>query len=97
MNNKDMPRMLLLPNGSAVDPAMIHVVKSVEGKGVIIRNEFNKMIEYMKYSDTMCHIVIVTEIQNVQKQGEDWTQPDWDSLMGKTNAPATAKTTKASA
>lgn len=97
MNNKDMPRMLLLPNGSAVDPAMIHVVKSVEGKGVIIRNEYNKMIEYVRFAATELHTLIVTEIQKVQSLGEDWVQPDWDALLGKASAPATVKTTKTAA
>lgn len=94
MNNKDMPRMLLLPNGSAVNPAMIHVVKGVEGKGVIIRNEYNKMIEFIKFIANEHHPLIVAEVQKVQSQGEDWVQPDWDALLGKASAPATAKTTK---
>lgn len=93
----EMPRLLLLPNGSAVDPAMIHVVKGVEGKCVIIRNEFNKMIELMRYPLLEDQVIIVAEIQKVQRQGEDWVQPDWNALLAKATSQTPAKTTKAAA
>lgn len=97
MTNKDMPRMLLLPNGSAVNPSMIHVVKGVEGKGVIIRNEYNKLIEFIKFITTEHLPLIVSEVQKVQSQGEDWIQPNWDALLGKAGPQTIAKPTKASA
>ncbi|MEF8699227.1 MAG: hypothetical protein V5B33_07845 [Candidatus Accumulibacter sp. UW20] len=80
--SKEMPRMMLMPNHSAMDPAMIHMVKGVENKGVFIRNEYNKILDYIKCPEKEEQDIIVREIQIVQSQGADWKQPNWDALLG---------------
>ena len=79
----EMPRMLRLSDGSAVDPAMIHVAYGVPGKGVVLKNEYNKLLEYLKYSLPEHQKIIVDNINLVQSQGEDWLQPDWGVLLAK--------------
>ena len=72
---------------------MIHVCNGVPGKGVILRNEFNKLIEYIKCSLPEQQKIIVENIKLVQSQGENWVQPDWDALLTK----ATKQAAKAAA
>ncbi|MFZ4538618.1 hypothetical protein [Propionivibrio sp.] len=87
--NSEMPRLMSMPSCTAIDPAMIHVVKPVDNKGVFIRNEFNKIIEYIKQTDPVLQRIIVDEIQKVQSQGADWVQPNWDVLFAKAKKETT--------
>ena len=87
----EMPRMLRLSDGSAVDPAMIHVAYGVPGKGVVIRNEYNKLINFIKQPLPEHQDIIVENITLVQEQGDKWEQPDWRVLLNKATKQA-AKT-----
>lgn len=88
-----MAILLELPNGSGgIAPELIKVVLPVPNKGVVLRNEYNKIISMIPETDAERHKVIVKVVKAVVDKGEDWHQPNWDAefakIPAKPKAPA---------
>lgn len=72
-----------LSNDNLHDPANIRGVVKFPGKGVAIRNEFNKMLDFIKEPDPARQQVIVNVLREVIRQGRDWKQPNWEAEFAK--------------
>jgi hypothetical protein len=70
-------RLLELPNGNLLDPDLIKGVVKFPKKGVTLRNEFNKMLDFIREADEVLQAAIVAEIRKVLEAERDWEQPDW--------------------
>lgn len=73
-----MANHLTLPNGNLIAPALIKGVIMFPAKGVALRNEFNKILDFIKEADERRQKVIVRVLSNVLSR-RDWVQPDWDA------------------
>lgn len=76
-----MENLLQLPNGNLIARSSIKGVVKFPGKGVALRNEFNKFLDFIREPDTAVQEVIVKVIQHVLSAGRDWTQPNWIDEM----------------
>ena len=72
-----MARLLVLSNDNLTAPNLIHGVVKFPGKGVALRNEYNKIIDFIKEPDARRQNVIVIVIGYVTST-RDWVQPNWD-------------------
>lgn len=69
--------LLTLPSGNLINPALIHGVIKFPGKGVALRNEYNKIICFEREPDNERQDLLVFEIEIVVNAGKDWTPPNW--------------------
>jgi len=69
--------LLVLNNGNMVAPHLIKSVVKYKGKGVALRNEFNKFIDFIKETDERRQEIIVNVLRDILTR-RDWVQPDWD-------------------
>ena len=76
-----MAKLLQLPNGNYVVPSMIKGISKVPKKGVIFKNEYNKLIEFIKATDPKTQTVIADTMFALLGQGPDWDQPDWTEIL----------------
>lgn len=86
-------KVLELSNGNLVAPESIRGVVKFAGKGVAIRNEFNKMLDFIKEPEAARQQIIVDVLRGILQQGRDWKQPDWAAELAKADkeAPQPAK------
>jgi len=66
--------------------AVAGIVKFAK-KGVVIRNEYNKIIVFEPEVDADRQNVIADVIGNIVNSGRDWQQPDWDAEFAKISKP----------
>ncbi len=71
-----MANLLTLPNGNLVSPALIRGVVKFPGKGVALRNEFNKIMDFIREADERRQAVIAQVLKEITSN-RDWEQPDW--------------------
>jgi len=69
---------LVLPHGNLITPALIRGVVKFKGKGVALRNEFNKIQDFIPETDARRQQIIVDCLLRVMSK-RDWDQPDWDT------------------
>lgn len=86
-----MKDLLELSNGNLHDPANIRGVVKFPGKGVAIRNEFNKMLDFVKETEAARQQVVVDVLREVIRQGRDWKQPNWEAEFAKVQKALPAK------
>lgn len=86
-----MKDLLALSNLNLHAPENIRGVVKFPGKGVAIRNEFNKMLDFIKEPDPARQQVIVDVLRTVIRQGRDWTQPNWEAEFAKLQKTPPAK------
>lgn len=75
--------LLTMASGNMINPALIHGVIKFKGKGVALRNEYNKIISFEREPDDARQDVIVSELGLVLDAGENWKQPDWKAAFNK--------------
>ena len=73
-----MAMPLVLPHGNLITPALIRGVVKFKGKGVALRNEFNKIQDFIPETDARRQQIIVDCLLRVVSK-RDWDQPDWDT------------------
>ncbi len=73
-----MAMPLVLPHGNLITPALIRGVVKFKGKGVALRNEFNKIQDFIPETDARRQQIIVDCLLRVMSK-RDWDQPDWDT------------------
>lgn len=89
-----MKDLLELSNGNLHAPEGIRGVVKFPGKGVAIRNEFNKMLDFVKEPDPARQQVIVDVLRRVLQQGREWKQPNWDAEFDKQAKVVSAEVVK---
>lgn len=72
-----MASKLVLPNGNLINPLFIQGVVKFPGKGVALRNEFNKILDFLREPDEQRQQIIVTVLHRVMCT-RNWEQPDWE-------------------
>lgn len=75
--------LLTMASGNLIDPTQIYGVVKFKGKGVALRNEYNKIISFEREPNDARQDVIVSELALVLQAGEDWKQPDWKAAFDK--------------
>lgn len=75
-----MATHLRLPNGNLIAPSLIKGVIKFPAKGVALRNEFNKIVDFIQEPDIRRQAVIMRVLGNVLSR-RDWVQPDWDAEL----------------
>lgn len=73
-----MAMPLVLPHGNLITPALIKGVVKFKGKGVALRNEFNKIQDFIPETDDRRQQIIVDCLLRVMSR-RDWPQPDWEA------------------
>ncbi|MBS0356812.1 MAG: hypothetical protein JSR83_23260 [Proteobacteria bacterium] len=73
-----MAKLLVLPNKNLIDPTMIHGVIRFPNKGIALRNEYNKICDFLKYPDEREQRIIIEVLHRILNT-RDWEQPDWDA------------------
>lgn len=73
-----MAMPLVLPHGNLITPALIRGVVKFKGKGVALRNEFNKIQDFIPETDARRQQIIVDCLLRVMSK-RDWDQPDWET------------------
>lgn len=73
-----MASKLILPNGNLINPQLIQGVMKFPGKGVALRNEFNKILDFLRYPDERHQTIIITILHRVMST-RNWDQPDWEA------------------
>lgn len=73
-----MAMPLVLPHGNLITPSLIRGVVKFKGKGVALRNEFNKIQDFIPETDARRQQIIVDCLLRVMSK-RDWDQPDWDT------------------
>lgn len=71
-----MASLLVLPHGNLIDPPVIKGVIKFKGKGVALRNEFNKILDFIPEIDERRQRIIVDVLLKVIKV-RNWEQPNW--------------------
>lgn len=84
-----MAKLLKLKSGSSFDPSLVAGIVKFAKKGVVIRNEYNKIIVFEPEIDAERQNVIADVIGNIVNSGRDWQQPDWDAEFAKIGKPVT--------
>lgn len=72
-----MAMPLVLPHGNLITPALIRGVVKFKGKGVALRNEFNKIQDFIPETDARRQQIIVDCLLRVMSS-RNWEQPDWE-------------------
>lgn len=72
-----MENLFQLPNGNLIARSSIKGVVKFPGKGVALRNEFNKILDFIRVPDVTTQELIVKVIHEVLSAGRDWEQPNW--------------------
>ena len=73
-----MSSLLVLPHENLIEPHLIKGVIKFPGKGVALRNEFNKILDFIPEKDERRQRMIVTVLAQIIKD-RDWNQPDWET------------------
>jgi len=73
-----MAMPLILPHGNLITPALIRGVVKFKGKDVALRNEFNKIQDFIPETDGRRQQIIVDCLLRVMSK-RDWDQPDWEA------------------
>lgn len=73
-----MAAKLELPNGNLIAPHLIQGVVKFKGKGVALRNEFNKILDFIAEPDDRRQHIIV-KVLHALMSTRNWSQPDWDT------------------
>lgn len=73
-----MSSLLVLSNGNLIEPHLIKGVVKFPNKGVALRNEFNKILDFIREKDERRQRIIVTVLAQIIKD-RDWNQPDWET------------------
>ena len=72
-----MAAKLKLSNGNLIAPHLIQGVVKFKGKGVALRNEFNKIVDFIVEPDD-CRQQIIVDVIEVVTSSRNWSQPDWE-------------------
>ncbi|WP_343622398.1 hypothetical protein [Roseateles puraquae] len=81
-----MATHLSLPNGNLIAPSLIKGVIKFPGKGIALRNEFNKILDFVQETDERRQAVVMRVIGRVLSR-RDWVQPDWDAEFAEATLP----------
>ncbi len=73
-----MAAPLVLSHGNLIAPHLIKGVVKFKGKGVALRNEFNKILDFIAETDDRRQQIIVDVLLQVMKT-RNWVQPDWEA------------------
>lgn len=92
-----MENLLALSNGNLVARSSIKGVIKFKNKGVALRNEFNKILDFIAEPDSARQEIIVETMREILAAGRDWKQPDWDTRLAKAAKPSESKSKAPSA
>ena len=73
-----MEKLLVLPNRNLIAPSSIKGVMKYAGKGVALRNEYNKFLDFIAEKDARLQQIIVDCLLRVLST-RNWEQPDWEA------------------
>ena len=85
-------RLLELSNGNLVALGIINAVQNYPDKGVGIKNEYSKLIDFIKEPDA-ARRKIITNVLNrlINRDGRTWVQPDWPKEFAKLEVEPSSK------
>lgn len=83
-----MSKLLELISGNQIAPHLIQGIVKFPGKGVVFRNEFNKILAFEQEPDPVRQDVIVRVVGEIVNSGKNWQQPDWTAEFAKIARPA---------
>ena len=75
-----MSNLVSLPNENQVAPYLIKAIRRVPGKGLVLLNEFNKMLDFIEEADEAICRMYAVELRKVVDAGKRFEQPSWDAL-----------------
>lgn len=83
-----MAKLLQMKSGSSFDPFLVSAILKFAKKGVVFRNEYNKIMHLEPESDSDRQAVIAAVVTRIANGDRDWVQPDWDAEFTKIVKPA---------
>lgn len=72
-----MAAPLQLPHGNLITPHLIKGVTKFPKKGVGIRNEYNKLMDFVPLPDARAQDIFIRILYEILST-KDWMQPDWE-------------------
>lgn len=75
-----MAAPLTLPNGNLITPHLIKGVTKYPKKGVGLRNEYNKLMDFYKQPDERIQDIFVRILRDIIAS-KDWEQPNWEEAF----------------
>ena len=72
-----MSSLLVLPHENLIEPHLIKGVIKFPGKGVALRNEFNKILDFIPEKDERRQRIIVKVLEQIIKV-RNRSKPNWD-------------------
>lgn len=83
-----MARLLVMKSGSSFNPFSIGAIVKFAKKGLVVRNEFNKIMVFEPDPDPVHQDVMARILTDIVNGGPDWVQPEWDAEYAKAKAAA---------
>jgi hypothetical protein len=71
---------LELPSGNNIAPYQVRGIRRVKGKGLVLTNEYNKLLDYYEDSDDDVCKAFGLAIKQAVDEGKRFHQPDWESI-----------------
>jgi hypothetical protein len=75
-----MTNLLQLANGNHVAPYLIKGIRRIPKKGLVITNEFNKLMDFGEETDDLVIAAYAAAIKDVIDAGKRFVQPDWKAI-----------------
>ena len=75
-----MSNLLELPNGNHVAPYLIRGIRRVPKKGLILVNEFNKLMDFNEEPNDLVIKAYAVAIKQVIDAGKRFEQPNWEAI-----------------
>ncbi len=75
-----MAKLITLPDGNAVSPAVINSVFYYQGKGVMCRDAQQRVVSYIPISDEELGMRVRDLLILATSEGSKLIQPDWSFL-----------------
>jgi hypothetical protein len=75
-----MINLLEFPNSDQLTPYLIKGIRRVPGKGIVLTNEYGKLLAFIEEPDERVIRVWARAIKQVVEAGRRFVQPDWEAL-----------------
>ena len=73
-----MSNFIDLPDGNAISTEVIRSVFHVSGRGVICRDDENRIVAYVRSEDDQKSLIVRDLLIKAVRDGYRAVQPDWD-------------------
>lgn len=90
-----MENLFKLHNGNYISISILKGIIKFPGKGVALRNEFNKIVDFINEPNSDRQDIIAEALGRVHASGRNWKQVDWDAEFAKMPKPKASSATPA--